>query len=107
MAEQEQVQGTVEARLRLGPGLLESDRAEVVAALSSLNRHLAHWRPDQIDLRLSVRDRNFSDQKVTLEIWLPGRHSLLASAGAADLNKALVEARKIAIREIEAEFGRL
>ena len=107
MTDRSQQQGTVAERLRLGPGLLESDRAEIVSALSALNRHLGHWRSDQIDLRLSVRDRNFSDQQVALEIWLPGRHSLLAHASDADMNKALVEVRKVAIREIEAEFGRL
>jgi hypothetical protein len=89
------------SRLRLGPGLAEKDREDVVAALLALNRHLEHWKPDQIDLRISVRERGYSDQRVSLEVWLPGRHSLLAHAANADLTHALVEVRKVAIREIE------
>lgn len=99
--------GTVAHRLRLGPGFTESDQEVVVRALGALNRHLEHWRVDQVDLRISVRDRDYSDQRVTLEIWLPGRHSLLAHAVHADLPQAIVEVRKIAIREIEDEFQRL
>ncbi|HEY5271822.1 MAG TPA: hypothetical protein VIJ34_01160 [Acidimicrobiales bacterium] len=93
--------GVIGSRLRLGPGLAEKDREEVVVALSALGRHLEHWKPDQVDLRVSVRDRGFGDQRVSLEVWLPGRHSLLAHAADADLNRALVEVRKVAIRELE------
>ena len=89
------------SRLRLGPGFAEKDRDEVVAALAALNRHLEHWKPDQIDLRVTVRDRGYGDQRVSLEVWLPGRHSLLAHAADTDLNHALIEVRKVAIREIE------
>jgi hypothetical protein len=91
----------IESRLRLGPGFADKDREEVVAALAALNRHLEHWKPDQIDLRVTVRDRGYGDQRVSLEVWLPGRHSLLAHAANADLNHALIEVRKVAIREIE------
>jgi hypothetical protein len=93
--------GVIGTRLRLGPGLAEKDRDDVLSALIALNRHLEHWKPEQIDIRISVRDRGFSDQRVSLEIWLPGRHSLLAHATDPDLGHALVEVRKVAIREIE------
>ncbi len=93
--------GIIESRLRLGPGFAEKDREEVVAALAALSRHLEHWKPDQIDLRVSVRDRGFGDQRVSLEIWLPGRHSLLAHAADTELSHALIEVRKVAIREFE------
>ena len=45
--------GIIGSRLRLGPGFAEKDRDEVVAALAALNRHLEHWKPDQIDLRVT------------------------------------------------------
>jgi hypothetical protein len=94
-------EGTVEQRLRLGPGLAESDRQQVLEVLTPLNRHLKHWKPEQVDLRLSVKDRDYLDQRVTLEIWLPRRHTVLAHGSDRDLEKALVEVRKVAIREIE------
>src|SRR5665213_3075334 len=103
MSDTEQNLGTIEQRLRLGPGLTDNDRQQVLDVLSSLNRHLEHWKPEQVDLRLSVRDRDYLDQRVTLEVWLPGRHTLLAHASDRDLDRALVEVRKIAIREIEEE----
>jgi hypothetical protein len=93
--------GVIGSRLRLGPGLAEKDRTEVIGALLALNRHLEHWKAEQIDIRISVRDRGFSDQRVSLEVWLPGRHSLLAHAASPDLNHALIEVRKVAIRELE------
>jgi hypothetical protein len=98
--------GAVQSRLRLGPGLAEKDRSEVVSALSSLNRHLEHWKTEQVDLRVSVRERGETDQRVCLEVWLPGRHSVLAHVSDNDLTRALVELRKVAIREIEDEFHR-
>jgi predicted N-formylglutamate amidohydrolase len=53
-----------------------------------------------------VRDRDFLDQRVTLEIWLPGRHTVLAHASHRELGQALIEVRKAAIREIEDEAER-
>jgi hypothetical protein len=106
MSEQSSDVGPVQLRLRLGPGLAENDRGEVVTALSAMNRHLEHWKTDQVDLRVSVRDRGELDQRVCLEVWLPGRHSVLAHVTDRDLSRALIELRKVAIREIEDEFHR-
>jgi hypothetical protein len=106
MSNDDQNVGTVEQRLRLGPGLVDSDRQQLLEDLSPLNRHLKHWKPDKIDLRLSVRDRDYLDQRVTLEIWLPGRHTVLVHATDRDLERAVVEVRKAAIREIEDEADR-
>src|SRR5580704_3169213 len=106
MSDVEQEPGYVEQRLRLGPGLVDKDRQRVLDALSPLNRHLAHWKPEQVDLRVSVRDRDFLDQRVTLEIWLPGRHTVLAHASDRELDRALIEVRKAAIREIDVEAER-
>jgi hypothetical protein len=103
MSDIEQSVNAVADRLRLGPGFHEKDHTKVVETLSSLDRHLAHWRPEALDLRISVKDRDTLNQRVTLEIWLPGWHSLLAHYQDRDLGHALVEVRKVMVREIEEE----
>ena len=40
----------LEQRLRLGVGLHEADRPRILAELDSLNRHLEHGNPDQVDV---------------------------------------------------------
>jgi ribosome-associated translation inhibitor RaiA len=93
-------------RLRLGPGLRAADRGHVLELLSALDRHLAHWAPERVDLEILVKDRGGPEQKVTLEAWLPGWPSLVATAEATDLDRALVDARKEMVRRIEDEKAR-
>jgi ribosome-associated translation inhibitor RaiA len=91
----------LEERLRLGAGFGEEDRGRVLEMLSALRRHLAHWRPEQVDLEISVKNRDGAEQKVTLEAWLPGWPSLVATSTDPDLDHALAEVRKDLIRRIE------
>jgi hypothetical protein len=93
----------VDERLRLGPGFGAEDRDHVLGILSALGRHLAHWRPEQVDLEISVKKRGGPGQKVTLEAWLPGWPSLVATSAEPDLDRALVAVRKDMIRRIEDE----
>jgi hypothetical protein len=85
-------ESVLDARLRLGPGFQEADRAQVLTGLSSLGRHLAHW---------SVKDRGRPQQTVTLEAWLPGWPSQIAHSAETDLGRALVQVRQEMIRRIE------
>lgn len=101
-----QTANVVATRLRLGPGFHERDFERVIGSLESLDRHLAHWRPETIDLRISVRGRETLSQRITLEIWLPGCNSLLANSNERDLDHALIEVRKVIAREIEDERSR-
>ncbi|HEY7144155.1 MAG TPA: hypothetical protein VH637_07910 [Streptosporangiaceae bacterium] len=94
-------------QLRLGAGFGQADQSHVLEILSSLGRHLAHWRADRVDLEISVKDRDGAEQKVTLEAWLPGRPSLVATSAGRDLDHALVEVRKEMIRQVEEEKARL
>jgi ribosome-associated translation inhibitor RaiA len=90
-------------RLRLGFGFTAAHRSHVLDLLSSLERHLARWDPDQVDLEISVKDRRGPEQKVTFEAWLPKWPPLVASSTARDLDQALIEVRKEMIRQIEDE----
>jgi ribosome-associated translation inhibitor RaiA len=93
-------------RLRLGVGFGAEDRTHLLEVLSALDRHLAHWRPEQVDIQISVKDRGGQEQKVTLEAWLPGWPALVVTAASADLGRALVDVRKDLIRQIEDHKAR-
>lgn len=96
----------LEERLRLGSHFAAKDRDHVLDTLSALERHLAHWHPEQVDLEILVKDRRGPEQKVTLEIWLPGWPSLVATSADTDLVHALIDVRKDMIRQIEDEKGK-
>jgi ribosome-associated translation inhibitor RaiA len=91
----------LQEQLRLGAGFGAGERDHVLDVLSPLDRHLAHWHPDQVDLEVSVKDRGGPEQKVTLEAWLPHWPSVVATAADRELDHALIEARKELIRQIE------
>jgi ribosome-associated translation inhibitor RaiA len=90
-------------RLRCGFGFSAAGRSHVLELLSSLERHLARWGPEQVDLEISVKDRRGPGQKVTFEAWLPKWPPLVASSTATDLDHAVIEVRKEMIRQIEDE----
>jgi ribosome-associated translation inhibitor RaiA len=93
-------------RLRLGFGFTAGHRSHVLDLLSGLDRHLARWDADQVDLEISVKDRRGPEQKVTFEAWLPKRPPLVAHSTARDLDQAVIEVRKELIRQIEDDKAR-
>jgi ribosome-associated translation inhibitor RaiA len=93
----------LQEQLRLGAGFGAGERDHVLEILSSLDRHLAHWHPDQVDLEVSVKNRGGPEQKVTLEAWLPHWPSVVATSADRELDHALIQARKELIRQIEDE----
>ena len=97
---------TLEERLRLGAGFVAADRPRIVGALSALTPHLSGWEHDQVDLEVSLKDTEGSDQKVTLQAWLAGRAHLVATSHEHDLDQALAEVRRDLIRQIEDERSR-
>lgn len=102
MSESGGPQSVLDARLRLGPGFGEADRAQVLTELSSLGRHLVHWSADRgVDLEVSVKDRGGPQQTVTLQAWLPGWPAQVAHSAETDLGRALVQVRQEMIRRIE------
>jgi ribosome-associated translation inhibitor RaiA len=95
--------GIVGEALRLGAGFHEHDRRWVLERLAPLGKHLARWDPDQVDVEVSVKDRDGDEQQVTLEASVPRWPHLVARAAGRDLDRALVEARKELIRQIDEE----
>jgi hypothetical protein len=93
----------LEERLRLSGGFSEADRPRIVESLAGVLKLLKRWDPDEVDLEISVKDRDDLDQVVTLEIWLPGWGHFVAISHQRHLDSALTEVRKDMFRQLEDE----
>ena len=98
--------GILDGRLRLGAGFHANERPGVLRALAPVERHVAAWDGDEVDLEVTIKDRGGPEQTVTVEAWLPGLPPLVAKSRGKDIDHALVEARKDLIRQIEDEKDR-
>lgn len=96
----------LDERLRLDHGFSQADQEWVTKALAGLATHLNGWHADQIDLEISVKERDGNDQRVTLEASIAGLPKLVATSGEADLYQAIAEVRKELIRQVEDQKSR-
>jgi hypothetical protein len=92
--------------LRLAGGFRETELPHLLAVLAPLEKHLARWTADQVDLQLSVKDRDGPQQRMTIEAKAGGWPLLVANPADFDLDRALHEARDELIRQIEDERRR-
>ena len=87
--------------IHVGAGFVAKERPHVVAALSTLAPHLGRWDPRDVDVEVSLQDRGGKEQRVTLRTSLPGFPPLVAVADNPDITRALSEAKRELIRQIE------
>jgi ribosome-associated translation inhibitor RaiA len=88
--------------LHIGAGFKEKERPHVLEALSTLGPHLlGRWDPRDLDVEVSLQDRDGKEQRVTLRTSLPGRAPLVAVAENPDITHALNEAKRELIRQLE------
>ena len=73
----------------------------MLEALSTLGPHLGRWDPSDVDVEVSLQDRGGKEQRITLRTSLPGRPQLVAVADNPDLTRALCEAKRELIRQLE------
>ncbi|WP_406817128.1 hypothetical protein [Mycobacterium sp. M23085] len=90
-----------ERSFRLGAGFEEQEREQILEVLSALGPHLARWDPSEVEVDVSVRERGGKDQRVTLRAFLPGGPPLVAVGDDRDLMRALAEAKKDLITQID------
>jgi hypothetical protein len=95
--------GILDQVLHLGGGFSASDRPWLRDALAGLEPHLSRWDPAGVMLDASVKHRDGKEQQVTLRAELPGYPSTVAKAADRDLNRALAEAKRELIQQIEDE----
>ena len=91
---------TVAQRLRLGGGFHPDERDRVVGRLTQLEGRLKAFRPDAVDLTLSVKARGKADQRMVLECRIAGWPTVVGTSTKADLDQALGEVRQELIRQL-------
>ncbi|MDP8962108.1 MAG: HPF/RaiA family ribosome-associated protein [Actinomycetota bacterium] len=87
--------------IRLGAGFSNSEREEVLARFSKLNRRLRRFRPDAVDLELSVKGRDTNEQQVILDARIAGFDPFLATSREPVLKDALNDVRDDIWRQID------
>lgn len=90
-----------ERSFRLGAGFKEQEREQVLDELSALGPHLARWNPSDVEVDVSVHERGGRDQRVTLRAFLPGHPPLVAVGYDRDPMRALAEAKRDLITQID------
>ncbi|MDT7790144.1 MAG: hypothetical protein QOF58_8563 [Pseudonocardiales bacterium] len=90
-------------RLRLATGFLPSERGWVSELLAALGLPLRSFHDDEIDLEISLKDRQGAGQRLTLECWIDHRPRLhlVATSSERDLPTALREVRDELIRQVD------
>lgn len=89
----------VDSHLRVVAGFIEAERAHIVRLLAPLDPRLLRFAAD-VDMELSVKDRDRPGQKVTLECWIARMTRIVATSQLRDLDSALIEVRDDLRRQI-------
>jgi ribosome-associated translation inhibitor RaiA len=84
----------------LGGGLGPRDRARIVDNWSKLDNRLRSYRADEVQLILTVKERDTPSQRTTLEAHIARRPTLVATSSHGDLDRALNEVRDDLIRRL-------
>ena len=87
--------------IRVGAGFVAKERPHVVATLSTLAPHLAKWDSRDVNVVVSLQDRGGKEQRVILRTSLPGLPPLVAVAENPDITRALCDAKRELIRQIQ------
>ena len=96
-------------QLRLGAGFREDEKERIVGLLRKLDRRLERWDAGQVDLTLSVKDRDTTKQRVVFELDVAKRRAepLVATSTETDLRDALNEVREDMWRQLDEMIERL
>lgn len=105
-AEQQQAQRASVDQMRIEFGFEESEQPRILELLRKLDRQLKRFPADAVDLELTVKDRDTTAQKVTLEIWLPRLPRIVATSKEHALRDALMDVREDAWRRISEQLDR-
>lgn len=91
---------TVDTSLHIAGGVDPSERDAIIEHWTALDHRLRSFRPDQVELQLTVKERDTPSQRATLEAWIAGFPRLVATSTRADFDGAMAELRDDLIRQI-------
>lgn len=87
--------------IHVGAGFVAKERSHVLDALATIEPHLGRWDPNDVDIEVTLQDRGGKEQRITLRTTLPGYPPLVAVADNPDLTRALCDAKRELIRQLE------
>jgi hypothetical protein len=93
-------------QLRIEFGFEESEHPRILDMLRKLDRQLRRFPANAVDMELTVKDRDTTAQKVTLEAWLPNLPTIVATSKQISLRDALMDVREEAWRQIKEQLDR-
>jgi ribosome-associated translation inhibitor RaiA len=92
---------TYNERLRIVPEFRSDERDGILEVLfGRLERRLSQWKPEQVELELSVKERDTPSQRTVLECWIAGVPRMVATSTERDLDKAVIEVRDDLFRQL-------
>jgi hypothetical protein len=90
-----------ESAIHLGAGFTAEERPHVVATLAPLGPHLGQWGSRGVRVEVTLQNRGGKEQRVTLRTTLPGLNPVVAVANDVDVTRALHDATRELIRQLE------
>jgi ribosome-associated translation inhibitor RaiA len=87
--------------IHVGAGFVAKERPHVIQTLSTLEAHLGRWDPNDVNIEVTLQDRGGKEQRITLRTTLPGHPVLVAVADNPDITRALGDAKRELIRQLE------
>lgn len=90
----------VERSLRVHGHLEPHEYQGILKHWANLDHRLQAFDHEAIDLQLFINERDTPSQHVTLELHLPGHHTLVSSVARTDMAAALHDVRESMIRQL-------
>src|ERR1700731_4454235 len=87
--------------IHVGTGFVAKERPYLAETLSTLGPHLGRWDSRDVNVDVSLQDRGGKEQRVTLRTSLPGLTPLIAVAENPDITRALGDAKRELIRQLD------
>ena len=93
----------LEDRLRVVPEFRpdEHERVRTLLLDGKLGRRLARWSTTDIELEISVKDRDTGKQRMTLECWIAKAPRMVATSTRLDLEAAVLECRDDLYKQVD------
>jgi ribosome-associated translation inhibitor RaiA len=94
-------------RMRIVTEFRDDERGYVLDTLGGkLDKRLSRWDAEQVELELSVKERDTPSQKVVLECWIAGEPKMVATSNEAELQSALHDVREDLFKQIDKHVNK-
>jgi ribosome-associated translation inhibitor RaiA len=97
----------LDQRLRIVSEFRDDERAYVLQQLGTkLDKRLARYGAEKVELELSVKERGTPSQKVVLECWIAGQPRMVATSNESELQSALHDVREDLFKQIDKHVNK-